>query len=102
MKFRLALIAAALFLAGSAQAQIKHNYDLLDVNWSLSFNEQDGTIAGDVTNTLQPTEDGARQIAFNQGKLDIHDLSVNGQPARWSVEKEQIVVTLPQPVNGGT
>ncbi|HZT43325.1 MAG TPA: M1 family metallopeptidase [Chthonomonadaceae bacterium] len=102
MKFRMALAAAALFLAGTAQAQIKHNYDLLDVNWSLSFNEQDGTIAGDVTNTLKPTEDGVGQIALNEGKLDIHDLSVNGQPAHWSVDKEQLVIDLPQPVNNGT
>ncbi|HLV79929.1 MAG TPA: M1 family metallopeptidase [Chthonomonadaceae bacterium] len=102
MKFRIALVAAALFLAGSAQAQIKHNYDLLDVNWSLSFNEQEGTIAGDVTNTLKPTEDGVQQIALNEGKLDIHDLTVNGQTAHWSVDKEQLVIDLPQPVNSGT
>lgn len=94
MRFSLSLA----FLAASSAvwAQVPHNYDLIDVNWTLSFDEKNSTIAGDVTNTLAPTEDGVKDIALNEGKLNLEKVTVDGQAATYRVDGEQLVITLPE------
>ena len=95
------LLPAAIFLAalGTAYAQPKHNYDLLDVNWTISFDEKQATIVGGVTNTLSPTEDGITQVAFHEGKLDIKSITVDEAKAHWTVNNEDLIVDLPKPAN---
>jgi len=96
MNLRPILLASLAGAFSLAHAQLAHNYDLLDVNWTISFDERQDTIAGDVTNTIRPN-DGAIQVAFHEGKLTIQSITVNDSSAHWTVNGEQLVVDLPAP-----
>jgi aminopeptidase N len=89
-------IAPLLLLGAAFAAPYKHSYDLLDVNWGIAFNEADSTIVGDVTNTVAITEDGTTQIVFNEGKLNIKAVSVEGKDNPFTVQGEQLIITLHQ------
>src|SRR2546430_15002762 len=94
MNLRALLLASTVGAFSLAHAQLAHNYDLLDVNWTVSFDEKQDTIAGGVTNTIRPN-DGATQFAFHEGKLNIQTITVNDSPAHWTVNGEQLIVDLP-------
>src|SRR5947209_4975775 len=94
---RTLVVAPLLALFSVALAQVPHNYDLLDVNWSVSFDEKQGTITGGVTNTIEPTADNVSQVAFHEGKLKIESITVDGASAHWSVNGENLLVDLPTP-----
>src|SRR5438552_2875712 len=76
MNLRALLLASMVGAFSLAHAQLAHNYDLRDVNWTIAFDEKQDTIAGGVTNTIRPNE-GATQIAFHEGKLNIQTINVN-------------------------
>lgn len=97
MKPRHLLPVLALSLTSFLHAQeVKHNYDLQDVNWSISFDEKTYTINGDVTNTLQAKE-ATPTIDLHSGKLQISTVTVNDKSAKWTQSGEVLTVALPQP-----
>jgi aminopeptidase N len=92
---RILALLALLATATGASAQRKHNYDLLDVNWSIAFDEKDSSIAGDVTNTLALTEANAEQVALHAGKLSIKAVTVDGKQTTFTQEGELLLIKLP-------
>ncbi|MBX3110665.1 MAG: M1 family metallopeptidase [Fimbriimonadaceae bacterium] len=73
------LASASLSLAQlPVQAKDRHEYDLLDVAWDISFDFAKGTVKGDVTNTLKTTKDGAL-LVFDRPKLTIDSVKVDGK-----------------------
>lgn len=96
---RITLLAAlaAAFCLGGAQMSHPKEYDLLNVNWKLSFDESEATIQGDVVNTLKPLRAGATTVAFDCGKLQVSKVTVNGKAAKFDNDGKRLVVTLPAP-----
>src|SRR5690242_15451030 len=97
MNLRPLLLASLVGAFSLAHAQLAHNYDLLDVNWTISFDEKQNTITGGVTNTIRSNDNNTTQVAFHEGKLNIQSITVNEVPAQWTVRGEQLVVDLPAP-----
>ncbi len=90
-------------LCASCFAQMGRNYHLEDVTWRVSFDENAGTIDGDVVNTITPLVDNISQVPLNEGKLNIKKVTVNGQDATFTVDAphEQMIVKLLKPANRG-
>lgn len=95
-------VLAILLLAATtfAQRSESHNYDLLDVNWKLSYDFDQRRIEGDVTNLVQLTG-GGDSVWFDCGPLDIATIAVNDQSARFKHEGERLTVELPGNVKRG-
>lgn len=94
-----AFIALACF--GLVQAaDVKHNYDLKNVLWHLSFSMSDGTIAGDVTNTLTLAEDSPT-VQLSCSELNVTAVSVNGANATFTNANDVLTVNLPKPGKSG-
>lgn len=79
------------------------NFHLEDVTWHIAFNQSQGTIQGDVVNTVTPLMDTIDKVALNEGKLTISKVTVNGDPATFTVDAahEQMIVSLPKPASRG-
>lgn len=94
---RFTLIGGLLALVASAHGQMSHpkEYELLNVNWKLSFNEDEASIQGDVINTLRPLKSDTSTIYFDCGKLKVSKVTVNGQDARFDNTGKKLIVTLP-------
>src|SRR2546421_55062 len=93
---RLPVLACFLIASALAGAQPSHNYDLLDVNWTISFNETAGTIAGEVVNTVKLTS-AEPEISFHSGKLTIASATVDGIATPWSQIGEDLRVRILKP-----
>lgn len=96
----LALVAAC----SVAFADIHHfpkTYDLVNVKWSISFDEPTRTLNGDVVNTVKPLANGTTKIQFDAGRMDISKVTVDGKPAKYASENEVLTVTLPSPAAKG-
>ncbi|MDR3691426.1 MAG: M1 family metallopeptidase [Fimbriimonas sp.] len=91
-------LLATVCLAGAAE--VKHNYDLKNVLWRLSFSMTDGTIAGDVTNTVTMTEDSPT-VQLSCSELNITATSVNGVIATFTNNDDVLTITLPKPAHKG-
>ncbi len=86
----------------SAQAQTRaHNFDLIDVNWSVSLDEPNSSLTGDVTNTLKP-DVGATEIKLDFGSLTVDSVTVDGQAATFDHSSGVLTVTLPKKSDGKT
>jgi len=96
---RLAFVVLA-FAATTAHAAVKHDYDLQNVLWKLSFDMGKGTIAGDATNTLILTENTAT-VQLSCADLDVSKVTVNGKPAKFQTGDGALTVSLPQPGQAG-
>src|SRR2546423_8918922 len=95
----LALLCAALASCANADP-VKHNYDLKNVLWKLSFDISKGTIAGDATNTLTLAEDSATaELACSE--LDVSKVWVDGTPAQFTSKDDKLTVALPIPGKAG-
>ena len=92
----LAIIAAT----ASAGAQTRpHNFKLQDVHWSVSLDDANVSLTGDVTNTLRPVA-GAKQIALDFGNLTVDSVTVDGIDATFRHEGESLTVDLPAQGDG--
>ncbi len=92
---------SAIAVVGSASAaDLKHNYDLKNVLWHLTFSMTDGTIAGDATNTLQLTEDTAT-VQLNCSELNVSAVSVNGTSATFTNSNDALTVNLSKTAKKG-
>ena len=96
----LALLALALALSASAPAAAKHDYDLKNVLWRLSFEMAKGTIAGDVTDTLTLDEDTSA-VQLDCADLRVIKVTANGRPAKFATGDGVLTVTLPKPGRSG-
>ncbi len=95
--------AGALLICSLARAEISHfpkTYDLLNVKWSISMDEQARTITGDVVNTVRPLA-ATSSITFDCAKLDVSKVRVDGQSANFTTERDLLTVTLPHPAAKG-
>jgi len=93
----LSLIAAGAALSFGQlpdQAKDRHEYDLLDVKWDISFVFDKGTIRGDLTNTLKTTQDKAL-LVFDCPKLIIDSVSINGKGIKFEQNKTVVAVKAP-------
>lgn len=90
-------------VAASFSAAQDHGYDLLDVNWALSYDEAAETIEGSVTNTLRLTRD-SEGVRFHAAKLTISAVRVNGLRGKFRLDPphEQIIVDFPSKIASGT
>jgi len=79
----------------------EHGYDLVHVDWSLSFNEPRAAIFGDVTNTLVLTK-ASSKVELDCGKLTVRRAMVNGQPADFALDGETLTVELGREAGAGT
>jgi len=84
----------------ASAADVKHNYDLKNVLWHLSFSMDGGTIAGDVTNTLTLSENSPT-VQLSCSELNITAVSVNGASATFSSANDVLTVDLPRPGKAG-
>ena len=97
----LALLAALAALAQADHPRPPRIYDLQHVAWSIRFDESSHTIFGDVTNTVAPLADGLNQVWFDCAKLQIDDVTVDGQPAKFHNQDDFLYVDLPTPGKKG-
>ena len=101
MRFRvIGLLAVLLAFCSSSATDRKRSYDLIHVDWSLSFDKDSGAIFGDVTNTLAPFAP-TNEVALDCGKLTVRRVSVNGQPAEFKHQGETLTVLLNQQAEAG-
>ncbi len=99
--YRVATLAA-IAIATQAGAQSKHwphNYDLLDVNWSVVLSKSSSAFHGDVTNTILPKA-GAKSASFDCGPMKILGVTVEGKQAKWSLANNRLDVALPPSAPG--
>lgn len=90
----LAIAALASVAAGWAQTR-PHNFDLLDVAWSVRLDEQTDSLVGDVTNTLKPNSD-AKMVALDCGEsLQVDSVTVDGAAATYRHTGHVLEVDLP-------
>jgi len=98
--FRKPIGLAALLAVGLAHAQTRpHNFDLLDVRWSVSLDEPNASLTGDVTNTLRPVA-GAKAIALDFGSLQIDSITVDGKEAHYTHAGQTLTIDLPAEASG--
>ncbi|MEX2242912.1 MAG: M1 family metallopeptidase [Fimbriimonadaceae bacterium] len=96
------LLAVFCLAATTALARDReHGYDLIHVDWSLSFNESRAAIFGDVTNTLVLTKPSST-VELDCGKLTVRRAMVNGQPASFALSGETLTVELGRETSAGT
>ncbi len=98
--FRLSLALASLAAVTGAWGQTRpHNFDLLDVKWSVYLDEPKASLTGDVTNTLRP-DAGATSITLDFGSLTVDSITVDGKKAPYSHVAPVLKVTLPAAADG--
>ncbi|AIE84990.1 M1 family aminopeptidase [Fimbriimonas ginsengisoli] len=98
--FRLRIALAALAAVTCAYGQTRpHNFDLLDVRWSVSLDEPTSSLVGDVTNTLRPTA-GAASIQLDFGRLEVDSVTVDGVAATFDHTAPLLTITLPKATDG--
>jgi len=90
------LLAAAVTASGQARP---HNFDLLDVDWSVRLDEPTRSLKGDVTNTLRPIN-GAEKIDLDFTSLTVDEVTVNGEKATFTHRSPVLSVSLPKPADG--
>src|SRR5579862_1153484 len=95
LSFIFALALAS--VAGLANRQEPHNYDLQDVNWHIAFDANARTIHGEVTNTIVLTERQSSSVWFDCGPLTIEKVTVDGVRANSNLENDRLTVNLPKP-----
>ncbi len=101
MPLRRALsLVVALLAALCTAADRERTYDLIHVDWSLSFDTDKAAIFGDVTNTLAPFK-ATNEIDLDCGKLNVRRVTVNGQPAQFRHTGETLKVLLNQQASAG-
>lgn len=83
-----------------ASAAVKHNYDLKNVLWKLSFDMAKGTIAGEATNTLTLAED-TTTVQLSCADLKVSKVTVDGKVATFENKDGALTVTLPHPGKTG-
>jgi len=99
MNGRLAILALlGLSSFATADQRPERIYDLLDVNWQISFDEPSGTISGDVTNTLRPLK-SIEEVWFDSAKLRIQETLIDGKAMPFRLEGERLFVRLPKPAD---
>lgn len=101
LRLHLFFALTAISVSSFAQRQDPHNYDLLDVNWHVSYEADARTIHGDVTNTIQIKEAEADTVWFDCGPLTIERVTVDGKEVENSLNNERLRVTLPGRENRG-
>lgn len=81
-------------LAGNGGIDVQQY--LLDITWD----DRSGALDGEATMTIAATQElSAFNLDFHG--LDISTISVNGQPATFSRDGDELTITLPQPVSNG-
>lgn len=76
-----------------------HNFDLLDVRWSVRLDDKTVSFDGDVTNTLRPDR-GAKSIDLDFGSLQIDTITVNGAKTRYTKKGQALTIYLPASPDG--
>lgn len=79
---------------------LRHNYDLKNVLWKLSFDFHKGTIVGDATNTLTLSSD-TPNVQLHCADLTVNRVLVNGQTAQFDTNDNKLTVALPSPGKAG-
>jgi len=96
----LALVALIAAFATPAAGQTRpHNFDLLDVRWSVSLDDKTASMTGDVTNTLRPELD-AKQVALDFGSLKVDWVLIDGKEAKYVHADDKLTIDLLQPGGG--
>jgi aminopeptidase N len=107
MFFRASALSVLTLSAALAAAQLpehareKHQYDLVDVTWNLSFAFQQAAIKGDVVNTIIPDRDGAT-VLFDCRKLNVDHVMVDGKAATFQSNGKVLEIDPPSPYKKGT
>jgi len=94
------LFGFACLAAPVIASPVKHDYDLKNVLWKLSFSMEKGTIAGDVTNTVIMSEN-TKTVELSCSELHVTSVTVNGESAGFSTADDKLTVTLPKPGQTG-
>ncbi len=88
------VIAATTLAAFVFGLPVKHNYDLKNVLWRLSFDFSQETIKGDVTNTLTLNQD-TPTVELSCSELLVTEVTVNGTKAKFNDDDNKLTVTVP-------
>lgn len=97
-------VCSLVFITSCAFGQMAHfprTYDLIDVKYTISFDESKREIYGDVVNTVRPLSAGLTKVQFDEGRLDIGKVTVDGIPAKFTADDNVLVVQLPKPAAKG-
>lgn len=97
---RLCCLIAACLASFSLATDRPRAYDLIHIDWSISFDSSKGAIFGDVTNTLAPFGP-TNEIDLDCGKLTVRRVTVNDQPAQFRHSGETLKVLLNQQAKAG-
>jgi len=76
-----------------------HNFDLIDVKWSVSLSNDDATLIGDVTNTVRPVA-AATAIQLDFGALTVDQVTLDGKPGAFRSVPGGLEVALGKPADG--
>lgn len=92
----LALLALSA-LAGAQnhplQARDRHEYDLIDVDWSVKIDPAKGAVRGAVVNTLLASKDDPT-LVFDCASLTVDSVTVDGKKVRFVLDHEMLTVPV--------
>jgi aminopeptidase N len=77
------------------------DYDLEDLRTHLWFDVADRAVRGEVAESVVVLRDGVSDLKFDSVGLEIKKVSVDGQETKFTVEPQQLVVSLARPSGRG-
>lgn len=95
------LLALSVAVGIQVRPPIAHNYDLIDVNWRISFDEKSRTIKGTVVNTIIPTKDNLNSIEFHSDGLKILAVSADSKVIEFENSLGKVRLRLSKPARIG-
>lgn len=76
-------------------------FDLLNIDVTIDVDYAGRTIKGVAVNTLAPLSNGLKQITLHAGpKLEILSVTIDGKPAKFARDGQNLNVTVPSTVKG--
>src|SRR5580704_15543628 len=99
------LLALALLLSMASRADDPYarsrDYDLQNVRTHLWLSAEKKEIRGEVTHSLSILRDDVSQLRFDSVDLKIEQVTVDGKPAKYATNPNDVTVSLDHPAKRG-
>jgi aminopeptidase N len=89
-------LCCAFFLRADEPYARSKDYDLQHSKVALKFDLEQKKVIGDVTHTLTPVREGLDKISFDSVGLQIQNVKVNKNEAKFSTTDKKLTVNLPK------
>src|SRR5262245_18622540 len=93
--------ASAPFLDSGPQGWRDRTYDLLHLDFDITFDLEARTVRGTATSRLTPIVEGLREIGFDADGLIVAKATVGGEPAPFRVQGARLFVGIPRAAKPG-